>query len=524
MPPPLLGTSEPGFSPEHELDRVQVLAAWAVAETAEARACNNAIDKDLFCTGTLCALLGRRRLHFTAEFDAYVQRWYQPLTVDAKAVIDALGVCPVAFRELENGDLAPFVPPPLCYSITTYSPGRGRQAFRFYWRPINAPPEVRGEYDASVVVLSNFGHTPTLAGELRSNGAALVAQIAFAERMRASALTAERVLRAPPLMLEASAAYANEEEEMRVRGGYYGAAASTDAARADDTSYTRATPQQRAQLRQNLRLYQRINGVPSLRAAFGVAEEPDEAEEHASACLVPPAEPGAPAQFYVPRTRTLSSAAALPSRDPALATHIDRVQAIVCRVLGVPLATLAGESSARAGADVAADSLLHTVRHWASLLADIVTAAYYHVFGREDFRRKLQEIVSASTARRADFQGSSGAERPRFASEDDVFAADAATRIVFEFDVAPIATTETMRELYLDSVIDWDAYAHTSVQLAGLPAAYAQPNDGWSTADRHAMLLPPTEPSASSGGGGGSSSSSSSTTGATRHSKRKASS
>lgn len=505
-----------GASVEYELDRAAVHRAWTTIDSKEFRTCNNAIDDSLVCTGTLVARRGTERLFYTPEFEAYVQRWFLPFALGLKDMVNALGVAAIHFVRLENGGFAPMVPARETYAITTYSPGHGQQAYRFYWRAIDAPAGVLGTRDDSVHIVSDFGYSPTLLGGLRSNAAAAAELVDFANELLASALVAERVLRLPPIYLEPNPGALNADTEVKKGEGYYGSDSPSDQARTADLMYRRTTPAQIALYEANMRAYRAINRI-SLKDVFGVDTAPETARgtamrDAAAGAVDADARQQWANQFYVPTNRQLSSAVALPVRNDALNEHLERVQRDVCRLLGVPLEALTGSSmratsssGSSAATDASAELFGRTVRHWGAVCSRVITAVYDHLFAEIDFRHTLQALVakrssSARTARTpaTAFVGTPAADMPRFIDEDDIFAADQATRVVFEFDVAPRATHEELDSLYTNSIIDWAPYARGRTQLAGLPASFARASDTWTPDERQALLLPPPPATASS--------------------------
>ena len=124
-----------GASIECELRHEEVELAHDVIRLHDiAQSCQQAIDKELFAFDIIYQR-NNATLVTSDDFARYTKNVFRSLAREAKQMINAIGVVPIAF-ERRHGRKSydyPYVPAYHTYRITTFASRRGQQQFRFYW-------------------------------------------------------------------------------------------------------------------------------------------------------------------------------------------------------------------------------------------------------------------------------------------------------------------------------------------------------------------------------------------------------
>ena len=520
----------------------QVRAVIDALSNEYVRACTNEIMKRLFAGRGITTVRGGEPQTLSAAAETFMRRDSKPFARDAFAAYIAFGIVPIAFRRparhgLGPEALAPFVPDPLTYIITTWAED-GQRCYGFYWSDEAARARSyrgysaygsattrgpHGVHDPDVFVYHDLGYDPLLDGTLTSNLAALVPQLRLAAELRALMLVGERISSNPPVLLAYNAqidALAAKHDQPKT---FLAGLTSARQAHAE-FEFVRNADAQR-EFEGDLHRHRALMGaVAAPNEYFGehsAAVGADRSVAHAAHYAAPAtggrgvdysgAEmPWEPSRVHRLRVTDTHVQHPLPQTRSDYVAIMTQIKEHVCEVLNVPAGIVTASSSVKAGVETTTDSMHRTVNAYADVLSEMLTRVYRHLFHKEHLRNELR--VRAERRRRT-----ADDRAEHLLTEADVFEARRSTDVRLVFDLPPTTNAEALMFMYDRGLMTWPEYREKMRRLNGLPNDDADASlaaDPISKADRRLLLLgklaQPTTTSTSakpkSSGGGGSSS------------------
>lgn len=506
-----------GDTPEVPVRREQMAGAWGGLSDPYVRQCTNEVMKRLFSGQGIVVYHGDEPRPASAAFRTVLARDFVPFVRDAMQCILAFGLVPIAFKRVHGGgmgeyDLVPYVPKFGTYVLSTFSEA-GQQRFRFYWAGalggecFAAASETGpfwmtggggpyGERDEAVVVAHDFGFEPNVDGSLTSNLHILRPVLAFIAELRQLALTAERIASNPPIVTAYNPAIEDRAEDKFQENFYVG---NPDRCLNRAEAVYQRTAQQQQLFQQQMEQWEACTGMDA-QAEFGaVARKKRGAGEMEGP--VPPAwgrdwrgcEMPWARQYYLDATRQLVQQQ-LPRTRTDLEALSNQAMELVCGVLNVPRGLLASDSHVQAGVEAVAEAMHRTVNQWADMLSALLTAIYNHTFGIADLRDELR--VRAESRRRSPLDRAA-----QLLTEEDLFEAEAKTRVRLGFDLPPVTTPERLDALYNREIITWKTYAGAQLRLHGFGRdQLAHTSDPLTKEERRELLLGPPKAEGAAGG------------------------
>ena len=273
-------------------------------------------------------------------------------------------------------------------------------------------------------------------------------------------MQAERIAANPPLITAYNPAIENRAEDQFGENFFVGN--SDKCLNRAEAVYER-TAQQQAVFRENMRTWEEHTGMDAHQEFGAVAARAKGENERLGA--VPPvwardwrgSEMPWSRQYYLAPTRSIVQQQ-LPRVRGDLVNLSDQSMNIVCGVLNVPRGLLGSDMHVRAGVEAVGEAMNRTLMRWADILGSLMTGVYNHTFGYNDLRFELR--IRMEQRRRTPYDVAS-----RVLTEQDVFEAEAKTRVRLAFDLAPATTAERLDDLYNRGIIAWSTYGTAQLRL-----------------------------------------------------------
>jgi hypothetical protein len=499
-----------GTTEARPLHRLQVRIAWASLKHQYVRMCLNEISKRLFSGRGIAVHRGDKPQVPTPAFETFLRRDMTSFARDALHAILAIGIVPIAFRRptssgLGPDELAPYVPVPGTYTITTWAEA-GVQRYAFYWNAnadrvtmlTAAGTDVFGEEDNNVIIAHDFGFDPNVDGTLSSNMHVIGNELRMAGELSALMLVAERISSNPPLItgynfqLDAAARAANKEPNFF--------AGDLDACQnQEDAMYERSMTQQ-ADFAEGLRRWGAQTGLDpriefgaqgtaafaSGRDAYTRARPPADGVDHSGAEM-----PWA--RTHRLRVTDTHIAHQLPHTRADYTAIMEQVMATVCGVLNVPQGVLSSSTTVRAGVEATAEAMHRTVNHYADMLGALMTGVYRHICGEADLLDELRSRVDRRRRSKYDLA-------PQLLTERDFFETSQVTHVRLSFDLPPTTSMESLDFLRNRGMLSWQTYGESALRLNGFPADQLDTTtDPFTPTDRRAMILGKDDPRLANG-------------------------
>ena len=508
-PPPAAARSEKqrsaGSTPETALNEAQVRESWASLKHQYVRMCMNEITKRLFSGRVISVHRGDEPQVPTGAFETFLRRDMTAFARDALYAIFAIGVVPIAFRKphtsgLGPSELAPYVPLPHTYTITTWSDA-GVQRFGFYWNAggsftshehvhTGSGVEVFGERDTNVIIAHDFGYDPRIDGSLTSNMLAIAHELRVAGELTRLMLVGERIASNPPLVLGYNFQVEAAARAINAEPAFF--AGDLDACQnREDFMYQRNAEQQAA-FAAGLQHWQSATGQDARRefGAAGASALNNWHSDYATAPVPAGAVDFSGAEMPWARTHRLRvTDQHVPHQLPRTRTDyteiMRHVMQVVCGVLSVPQGIIAMSSTVRAGVEQTAEDMHRTVSFYADMISSLMTGVYAHIFGEADLRDELRSRVDQRRKNALDLA-------PQLLTEKDLFEARRITRIRLSFDLPPTTTTDELTFMRNRGLMEWSEYREAYRRLNGLPVSQLQrstDNDPFSDEERKIMIL-----------------------------------
>ena len=490
------GSTEPTV-----LKETQVRAAWGALSHQFVRMCMNEITKRLFTGRGIAVHRGDEPQIPKGAFDTFLRRDMIAFARDALNAIFAIGVVPIAFRKprtagLGPEELAPYVPLPHTYTITTWADA-GIQRFSFYWNASSfssssvhtgAGVDVFGERDRRVIIAHDFGFEPRIDGTLTSNMHVIADSLRLAEELPRLLLVGERIASNPPIIL----AYNHAVEQAARAAGNEPAFFAGDldtCQNREDFIYQRNAEQQQA-FTAGLQYWQQATGIDA-REAFGPAGASalNNWQDQYRAAPVP--KDGADfsgaempwARVHRMRVTDQHVSHTMPQTRRDYTQIMQQISHVVCGVLNVPQGVIAASSTVRAGVEATQEDMQRTVNHYADMLSTLMTGVYHHIFGEADLRDELRSRVERK--RRSPFDIA-----PQLLTEKDLFEAKRAVKIRLSFDLAPTTTVESLNFMRNRGLLSWRTYGESVLRLNGMPADQLDvPKDPFTDDERKMLIM-----------------------------------
>jgi len=486
-----------GTSVEMPLRPAHVVAAWRSLQHPFVRMCINEISKRLFSGRGIAVHKNNEPKTPSAAFETFLRRDMTPFARDALNAILAQGVVPIAFRRphtagLGPAELAPYVPPPGSYTLTTWVDA-GVQRYAFYWNTspatasLGTPMYAHGELDTSVIIAHDFGFDPLITGELTSNMHVIATELRMVNELRSLLLVAERIASNPPLISTYNLDV--ERAAREAAGGKEPAFFATDLDRCRDLDKWRyeRTPVEESLFAANVAGYGDMLGFDA-RGEFGQpANTGADAYERAARFPVEALDASGAEMPWARRhhldvTQT-PYAHTMPQTRSDYTQIMEQVMAIVCGVLNVPQGVLAASTSIKAGVEATAESMHRTVNHYADMLGALMTGVYHHIFGVADLRDELRSRVERRRRTRFDLA-------PQLLTEEDLFDARRVSRIRLSFDLPPTTTMEHLNYLRNRGIISWQLYRETALRLNNFVVDRVEDtSDPFTDAERKSLIV-----------------------------------
>ena len=469
---------EASTTPERQLDTRQVQLGWQMLTHRFVRACMNEIAKRLFSGRGIAVQRGDEPQIPTDAFERFLRRDMLPFARDAINCIMVLGIVPIAFRK-SNGlgpdELAPFVPPPNQYVITTWSDA-GVQRYSFYWSSNGIDI---GEEDDTVYIAHDFEAEPMLDGTLTSNIASLIPELLLSNELIRLMLKAEQINANPQLVLGYNIAVDAAARAASQQAGEF--AGDIDACQHRADFLYERNAEMRETTANNLRAWQQATGIDA-RTAFGELGASLLNNTHDAYTNAPVVEDRGVPEHRLRVTDTVVAQRAAHARTDYVQL-MDQIMMSVCRVMNVPEGALASSSSVKAGVEATAESMHRTINHYADMLSSLMTAVYNHLFLVRNLDDELRSRVERKRKSPLDLA-------PQLITEQDLFEAYQATRVRLSLDLPPTTSVETLHDLRNRRLISYRTYGEAVLRLEGFPAAYLDSlKDPFTAEERKEMLM-----------------------------------
>ena len=341
------------------------------------------------------------------------------------------------------------------------------------------------------MIAHDFGFDPNVDGTLTSNLHAIAIQLSFIGEISGLALTAERIAANPPIITTYNAAIDDAADDKFSENFFVG---NPDRCqnRAQIT-YERNSQQQQL-FRESMRTWESYNGL-SAALEFGAdAPRYRRGENQPEGAVAPEwardwngAEMPWSRQYYLDASRLLVQQQ-LPRPRGDLVNMSEQAMGVVCGVLNVPRGMLASDSTVRAGVEAVSEAMHRTVNRWADTLGNLMTATYNHTFGIQDLRDELR--IRLETKRTSPFDMAE-----RLLTEEDLFEAEAKTRVRLAFDLPPSTTPEQLDAMYDRGILSWQTYGKAKLRLNNFSGdQLASDTDPLTKEEQRQLLLGPPKP------------------------------
>lgn len=470
------------FTPEVQLNPLQVSVAWRLLNHQYVKACDNEIDKRLFSGRGIAVHRGDEPQIPSLLFEQFLRRDMIPFARDAINAFLAIGIIPIAFRHprvagLGLDGLAPYVPAPESYYITTWSED-GIQRYSFYWAD--------GRRDDRVLIAHDFNANPMLDGTLTSKIASLSADLLLATELRRLLVVAERTSAEPTLVLGYNMAIEAAARAAAVQAGEF--AGDIDACqRREDFLFERNSAQQRSETADAMRQWGSQTGLDP-RVEFGQLGASLLNNTHDMYTNMPPREHGIP-EHRLRVTDTVVAQRTASSRSD-YTQILNQISSNVCRVMNVPEGAIAANESVKAGVEATIESMHRTINHYADMMSGLMTNVYRHIVLQKDFIDELRSRVDRK--RKSPFDLAA-----QLLTEEDLFEAKRNVEIRLSFDLPPTTTLETLHDLRNRDLITYRAYKEAALRLEGFSIDHLNDSpDPFTREERKEMVLGPKKPEA----------------------------